>query len=192
MLAQYERTATSLARSTVWKLGNPFSWPAPWWFALRTGAPPSRYDAAVGPMLLDGYKVTFQAASPELHADLWLADRRNDRFLVRFPSPRGAGREAVRPLVAPGARILVPLNILTDLGVRCEGTASAAGTLAARWNGHETARVALVAGQPVLLAFVVPAADVERELNLLDLDVTGVTDGAEAATLTRCALDAKR
>src|SRR5262249_31090833 len=146
MFDVYARTATDLARD-LFRLGNPMSWPAAWYFSWRTGAPASKYDDAVGPQILDGYAPAHKGAVPtSIRGEIAFATGCAEPFIVTGFGPAAkVGNARLRPLVAPRARFLVPLNIITGVSVQLTGTGKVDGRLRARWNGREIASGSVVA-----------------------------------------------
>jgi hypothetical protein len=113
-------------------VGTPGSWPASWVFAVRTGAPPGRYDLAVGWALVEA------RGDAKGYERLWIDDPR--WALAGFgPShPRGEHRARA---VQPGAVVGVPLRVPLSLHARLRAWAAAPVTL------HVD-----VAGEPVALS----------------------------------------
>jgi hypothetical protein len=192
MLDQYSRTGTDMARR-LFRYGNPLSWPAAWAFAWRTGAPASKYDEAVGPLILDGFAPAHKGDAPSsIKGEIAFAAGSGEPFMVSgFAAAKKVGAERVRPMVAPHARFLAPLNVITGVSLRLAGTASVDGRLRVRWNGEELASAAIAAAAPLDVAVEVPEASVRRGLNIVDLDVDGAPAGAEAALLTKAIFEAK-
>ena len=161
--AWYQRVFGQFGR-WLWRAGNPVSWPGAWGFALRTGAPPARYDEVVGVyFLVDSELEAFRRRQDKLVDELRFGDAAHQKFLVSGFAPGGG--------VASTARVLVPLNLAHGVELHLVGSADASAAIWLVWNGREIARGAVPAG-PFDLPATLPAQQVGRGMNVLDVGVT--------------------
>ena len=114
MAKAYADLTGSAIRAVHHTLGNPFAWPANWFWALRHRVPPGRYDQIVGSERLGGIEFyryrTRGARTQEL---LKMSD---DLLRLYGAGPWGKARKTP-PTWAwahPGARLLLPLFVWED------------------------------------------------------------------------------
>lgn len=167
----------------MFKYGNPLSLPGALAFWARTGASPKKYEAVVGPTLLDGPLVSrFQRRDPRQRADVRFGDPGHERWLDGgFGPARKEGDVQIRPLVGRG-RLLLPLNNAGPVDFRLSGRAMVDGTLVMSMNGDRLGTVPLRAGQPLDAPFTAPDDIARRGVNVLELRVEG-SSAAETVLL---------
>jgi hypothetical protein len=169
----------------VWKGGTPLSWPGAWAFALRTGAPPERYDTVVGSFFLTDFMTEQYRKKADKKTDALKFADGHDRFLVRgFGAPLAREKRKLRH-AGGTARVLVPFNHAGAVKMQLLGEALADVTVRVRWNGDEVASAPYTAGAPIDLTFELSASQIERGVNILEL----VHDtGGEPAAYERLAM----
>src|SRR5262249_36156974 len=97
-LTDYTGEAQKVLRDTVWRWGNPLSWPGAWVFAWRTGAPAARYEEVVGNHFLEDFPRAFKRLEPALGFN----QRGHEKFLVSGFGPRG--KDGYRRVIGSRAR----------------------------------------------------------------------------------------
>jgi hypothetical protein len=187
-LGLYDGVWTDMLRR-VWRSGNPLSWPGAWAFALRTGAPASRYDIVVGRFFLTDFNLEPYRKRDDVRADaLRFGDPGHAPFLVRgfrgIESTSGTPTGKQRPVDAE-ARFLVPINYGGRIGMELVGQARTATTVHLEWNGHEIATGTFAADAPIRLRFELAKDQVRRGVNVVDLRHDGVDDEGVAAAYVR-------
>jgi len=173
----------------VWRSGNPLSWPGAWAFALRTGAPASRYDVVVGSFFLTDFNLEPYRKRDDVRSDqLKFGEPGHARFLVRgfraIENTRGMPTGKQRP-VDPEARFLVPLNYAGRVGMELVGQARAATTVHLEWNGKEIATGTFAPDAPIRLRFELSKEDVRRGVNIVDLRHEGADEEGVSAAYQR-------
>lgn len=169
-LAYYDSVALRALR-WVWQAGNPLSWPAAWTFAMRTGAPPARYDSVVGAFFLTDFRLeAYRKPANKLRDELRFGAPEHEKFLVFGFGPKDeTGR-----IAGARARFLVPLNHGGGVGMVLSGTARTRGSLVILWNGTEAQRALLEEG-PFEAPFELSSTEVKRGINVVELSAEGVS-----------------
>jgi len=161
-------------------IGNPFAFPANLLFALRHGVPLARYDAAVGPYLLDERVATTNPLrKSKRRAEVRLAGKRALPFLGRGlrADPDGA------ITTGDAAELFVPLNRTGKLQVHLELLGKLPSGAELKWNGEALKTRPSTRGTSKILSADVSAAQVERGINTL-----GVASKDTSLTLLRLVL----
>jgi hypothetical protein len=189
----YYNTLLLQAGRSIWKGGNPLSWPGAWAFAWKTGLPPSRYDELVGPYFLVGFDASlgdFQKRAAQEKAALVFGEAKHQKFLLSgFGDSRKEGAKSVRPATSERARVAVPLNNAGGVGMRLVGEARELTSLRILWNGHEVAYADLLPNAPIDVAFVLDDEQVKRGLNFLELVHLGGVESVERALYRELAME---
>jgi hypothetical protein len=164
--ADFPQLVGGTARAVAEVAGSPPTWPASWLFAWQHLRPASQYDRAVGRYLFYrqnnlGGRIDLGRADDEAH----LAEGWGARTEI--------GERSCRPLTAPSARVLAPLDVAEDLALTLTATSpDGPREVEVHVNGHAAGAVLVERGWTAA-RLRLPAALWRRELN----DVVVAADG---------------